>query len=287
MDLNSAYSKCLDLAHSHYENFPVARMMPKNTRKNVAAVYAFARTSDDISDENHENISAESEIRTQNLELFESQLSLMFDNPEKLDKRWDWIFIALADTTKEFAIPVQLYKDLISAFKQDVVKKRYDTFEDLLDYCKRSANPVGRLVLLLHRICDEKLFEMSDNICTALQLANFWQDMSRDWKKNRIYVPKCDWQNYSLKESDFFESKASLNMQKCVQFQCERTAQIFDKGEDLPKYLPFLLSLEIRLTLAGGRGILKKIAEQKFDTLSKRPSFGKFDKVKILLSSIF
>ncbi|MFI3291538.1 MAG: squalene synthase HpnC [Opitutales bacterium] len=287
MNLKEAYKKCVDLAMSHYENFPVARMMPKNIRENVSAVYAFARTSDDIADENHENIEAASEIRTKELELFESQLKLMQTKPQALEEKWAWIFIALADTTKKFDIPVSLYTDLTSAFKQDVVKKRYETFDDVLDYCKRSANPVGRLVLLLHSINDEKLFEMSDYICTALQLANFWQDMSLDWQKDRIYVPQEDWKTYNLKEEDFFKDTASKSMTDCVKFQCERTHDLFNKGGDLPKYLPRLLKLEIKLTLAGGRGILNKIAKLKYNTLAKRPSFNKLDKIKILLASIF
>jgi len=284
MELKQAYLRCQELADSHYENFPVAKLVPKRIRKNVAAVYAFARTADDIADENHDNIAPESQERTDELDFFESQLDLP---NEKLDPKWSWIFIALSDTIKNFNIPCSLFRDLISAFKQDVVKKRYEDFDELVDYCKRSANPVGRLVLLLHGHKDKKLFDYSDNICTALQLANFWQDMSVDKSKNRVYVPVSDWETFGLEDADFFKDSASQSMRDCVKFQVERTESLFKNGEALPKYLKFPLSFEIALTLAGGRSILKKITSQKFDTLSQRPSLNSFDKIRLLLASLF
>ncbi len=279
--LQYAYEKCLELAHSHYENFPVAKMVPKHLQKHIAAVYAFARTADDIADEQHETIAEDDPIRVKNLEKFESQL----DIPEsERDPQWSWIFTACDNTIAEFDIPKQLFRDLVSAFKQDVVKKRYADFEELKDYCRRSANPVGRLVLILHGLRDDVRFAQSDAICTALQLANFWQDMSVDKHKNRIYIPQADWQG--LSETDFFAESASPEVRKILKFQVERTEKLFKAGEPLPKSLPFPLSLEIRATLAGGRTILKKIEQQDFDTLKGRPKITKFDKIKILLKSL-
>ena len=282
IDLNIAYEKCQKLANEHYENFPVAKMVPKEIRKHVAAVYAFARTADDIADEGHESIPADSPLRVENLRKFESQLDLP---QEELDPKWIWIFVALADTIEKFSIPKQLFKDLISAFSQDVIKKRYTDFPDLLDYCRRSANPVGRLVLLLHRINDETLFKYSDDICSALQLANFWQDMSVDRFKNRIYIPQSDWNGAT--EEELFGLHATDRVKKILQFECERTEEMLKSGERLVKHLPFLLRLEIKLTLAGGRTILKKIKSQDYDTLTKRPALDTFDKIKLLLSAIF
>ncbi|MBP3526524.1 MAG: squalene/phytoene synthase family protein, partial [Opitutales bacterium] len=187
LSLESAYAKCERLANSHYENFPVAKMVPKRLRKHVAAVYAFARTADDIADEEHESIAEDDPSRIERLAEFEAQLDV--SDPSGLDPRWNWIFAACSDTVKKFSIPKSLFRDLVSAFAQDVVKKRYADFPELLDYCRRSANPVGRLVLLLHGFSDEERFAMSDDICTALQLANFWQDMRVDKLKNRIYIP--------------------------------------------------------------------------------------------------
>ncbi len=285
MNLDTAYDKCLDLCRTHYENFPVARLVPKSIRKHVAAVYAFARTSDDIADEEHESIPADSPIRVERLKAFEQLLDSSLENPENITGQYDWIFVALVDTIKKFDIPSQLFKDLISAFAQDVVKKRYATFDELKDYCRRSANPVGRLVLLLHGFNDDERFEMSDNICTALQLANFWQDMSVDKLKDRIYIPQEDWNG--LSQSDIFASQASQSVKELVKKQVERTHKLFDAGEGLPKTLPFMLRLEIRLTLAGGRAILKKIESQDYDTLKMRPKLNTVDKIKLLLASIF
>ena len=152
----------------------------------------------------------------------------------------------------------------MSAFAQDVVKKRYADFPELLDYCRRSANPVGRLVLLLHGFSDEERFAMSDDICTALQLANFW----------------------GATESEIFADSAGARVREIVKFQVERTRKLFDRGEKLPSLLPFPLSLEIRATLAGGRAILDKIESQGFDTLSKRPAFGRLDKLRILIRAL-
>ena len=279
ISIDSAYSKCLELAHTHYENFPVARLVPKRIEKHVAAVYAFARTADDIADEQHESLAADDPIRLKRLASFESQL----DSPEP-DKEWEWIFVALKNTIRDFDIPKQLLKDLVSAFAQDVVKKRYSDFDELSDYCRRSANPVGRLVLILHGLRDDKLFAMSDSICTALQLANFWQDMSVDKLKNRVYVPMSDWNG--LSESEFFGNSASEKLREVLKFQCDRTEALFKRGESLPNFLPFPLSLEIRLTLSGGRAILKKIKSQKYDTLIRRPKLGTFDKISALLRSL-
>ena len=279
--VQDAYAKCEALAHSHYENFPVAKMVPKPLRKHVAAVYAFARTADDIADEDHDTIAADDPARVQKLEKFEAQLDLP---PAERDENWRWIFDACDATIEQFKIPKQLFRDLVSAFKQDVVKKRYANFPELLDYCRRSANPVGRLVLLLHGFRDARRFAQSDSICTALQLANFWQDMSVDRGKNRIYIPQSDWNG--LSDADFLAPSASEEVREIVKFQVERTAQMFDAGAPLPDTLPFPLSLEIRATIAGGRTILRKIAAQGFDTLSSRPRITKLDKIKILLKSL-
>lgn len=284
MNLEAAYKKCQDLANSHYENFPVAKMVPKRLRKHVAAIYAFARTADDIADEEHDEIEADSPLRVEKLNEFVAQLHLSLESPKKLGDEWAWIFLAVANTIKEFDIPVSLFTDLVSAFAQDVVKKRYADYAELYDYCRRSANPVGRLVLILHGFRDEERFAMSDAVCTALQLANFWQDMSVDREKNRIYIPQEEWG--ALTADDFFAKKASEAVRSCVCAQVIRTEELFRRGAPLPRYIPFPLSLEIRITIAGGRAILRKIVSQKYDTLSRRPKLGKRDKIKLLLSCV-
>lgn len=284
MDLDSAYRRCQRLADSHYENFPVAKMVPKRIRRHVAAVYAFARTADDIADENHETVAADSPERVKWLEEYVAQLDEAVAG-RPLDPRWDWIFAPCADTIAKFDVPPQLFRDLVSAFAQDVVKKRYRDYGELYDYCRRSANPVGRLVLILHGLREERMFEMSDAICTALQLANFWQDMSVDRSKNRIYIPMEEWG--ALTEEDFFAPSASEAVRSCLCAQVVRTESLFRQGEGLPKLLPFPLSLEIKVTIAGGRAILGMIERQKFDTLSKRPALRGRDKARLLLSALF
>lgn len=281
-DLETAYAKCIELAFSHYENFPVARLISKRLRPHVAAIYAFARTADDIADENHENLAEDDPLRTAALCEFESQLDAK--SAEDMNPKWKWIFTALKDTIDKFSIPEGLLRDLVSAFAQDVVKKRYATFGELLDYCRRSANPVGRLVLILHGIRDDKLFGFSDKICSALQLANFWQDMGVDKLKNRIYIPQEDWNGIS--QERIFADDADAGVRKLVEFEVERTEKMFSEGEPLIKYLPFPLSLEIKITLAGGRAILRKIRRQNYDTLSRRPALGRWDKIRLLASAL-
>jgi len=289
MQTAEAYARCLALTRAHYENFPVARLVPRRLQPAVAAVYAFARTADDIADEGYDQPGGpilSIEERLVRLRDF-NQALLASERHEAVPSEWDWIFIAVADTRQKYHLPLSLFQDLLSAFTQDVTKKRYDTFADLLDYCRRSANPVGRLVLLLHGFSDEKRFAESDAICTALQLANFWQDVAVDWKKGRIYVPQEDWASRDVTESDFANATASPPLRECLRFQVRRTRELFNQGRPLPASLPFPLSLEIRLTWLGGSAILDRIEAQNFDTLSARPAIGTVDKVRLLLRAFF
>ncbi len=285
LSLEAAYARCEHLSRTHYENFPVARLVPKAIRPHVSAVYAFARTADDIADERPDDPALTNETRLAGLARMNAQLDAV-KNGGALAEDTQWIFLPLADTVKRFNIPVQLFRDLLSAFAQDVTVKRYETFEDVLDYCRRSANPVGRLVLLLHGMSDDERFAMSDAICTALQLANFWQDVAVDWKKDRIYIPAEDRRREGVDESYFAQPQANEAFRRCMRFQVERTQAIFDKGRALPGTLPFPLSVEIRATWFGGTAILRKIEAQKYDTLRGRPAITTFDKIRLLLKAI-
>lgn len=285
LSLTDAYARCEALSRSHYENFPVARLVPKAIRPHVSAVYAFARTADDIADEAPENPALTNEVRLSGLARMNAQLDAV-ESGAPLDEDTQWIFLPVADTLKKFDIPVQLFRDLLSAFAQDVTVKRYETFADVLDYCRRSANPVGRLVLLLHGFRDDERFAMSDAICTALQLANFWQDVAVDWKKDRIYIPAEDRRREGVAESDFAAARANNALRRCLQFQVERAQAIFDKGRPLPGTLPFPLSIEIRATWYGGTAILQKIAAQNYDTLAGRPAIGTWDKIRLLFKAL-
>ncbi len=289
MQLAEAYARCLALTRSHYENFPVARMVPRRLQPAVGAVYAFARTADDIADEGVDRpggaILSTAERLTR-LNDFDRAL-VASDRGEPGPPEWEWIFLAVADTRKKHQLPISLFRDLLSAFTQDVTVTRYATQADVLDYCRRSANPVGRLVLLLHGYNDEKRFAESDAICTALQLANFWQDVAVDWKKNRVYVPQEDWGRFCVTERDFAAAEASPGLRECLRYQVERTRGLFDLGRPLPGSLTWPLSLEIRVTWLGGSAILDAVTAQNYDTLRSRPAIGTWDKARLLFRAFF
>ena len=287
MTLEESYARCEALARSHYENFPVAKLVPKRIRKHVCAVYAFARTADDIADEGYGLPENTVESRLAALKAFDEQ-ALAAASGAPLAQHTEWIFLALGDTLRRFDIPVSLCLDLTSAFAQDVVKRRYADFAEVLDYCRRSANPVGRLVLLLHGYKDDTRFAESDAICTALQLANFWQDVAVDWKKDgRVYLPLEDLERFGCDIADLGKPAATPAVRDCIRFNVERAQDLFDAGKKLPGRLAFPLSLEIRITRLGGEAILAKIRAQDFDTVRSRPKIGKTDKIALLMRALF
>jgi phytoene synthase len=267
--LKAAYDYCHALNRAHYENFPVASVvMPKSMRPAVSAVYAFSRIADDFADE------AEFDgTRLKRLNEWQAHL----DENEPTHP----VFIALNDAMRTHHLPKPLFLDLIDAFKQDVVKTRYADFREVLEYCRRSANPVGRLVLTLAGHADEKLFSLSDAICTALQLANFWQDVAVDLKKDRIYLPQEDLRDYGVTEDDLNRGSATDAFKKLLDFQIRRTREFFLMGRDLGRLVPGRLGLELRLTWLTGMRILDKIAEAGFDPLANRPELTKIDFLKM------
>jgi len=286
--LEAAYQQCHELTREHYENFPVARLVPKTIRPHVSAIYAFARTSDDLADENWDTPDGPTpDQRLADLDAFATELVAATQDQPLRRPEWAWIFVALADTVRKCDLPLHLFTDLLSAFKQDVTTLRYATFDDILDYCRRSANPIGRLVLLLHGYRDEQLFQWSDQICTALQLANFWQDVSIDIKKNRIYIPQVDLTRFGVTETMLTQPKATQAYKDCLKFQVDRTYELFKQGRVLSRHLKFPLSMEIRLTWLGGQTILDKIIEQDYDTVELRPKLNAKDKVNLLRKAAF
>jgi squalene synthase HpnC len=180
----------------------------------------------------------------------------------------------------------------LKAFKQDVVKSRYDTFEEVLDYCKYSANPVGRLVLMIFGCHEDEFFKYSDNICTALQLVNFWQDVEVDLRKNRVYIPKEDMDRFKYSYNELSVKEYNQNFRNLLSFEVERTQKIFDDGKKLIEMTARdeklkQLSKELKLTWLGGTGILNKIKETDYDVFNKRPEISSFDKLKIFIKSRF
>jgi len=277
IDLEKSYDYCRQLTLSHYENFPVASwLIPRIKRKHIFAVYAFARIADDIADEGNE--SKEQKILHLNLYREDFLNNFNFNNHPH--------FPALWDTIKKYDIPKVLFTDLIDAFIQDNEKSRYENFEEVLSYCNKSANPVGRIILHLFNYKNEKMFQLSDNICTALQLTNFWQDISIDIKKERHYIPQDDMRKFKVSIDELKSQKFDGEVRELIRFQVERTNNLFHAGEDLLNHLQGLLKLEIKLTILGGRRILNKIERMNYNTLTDRPKISLFDKLSLLFRLI-
>ena len=284
-----AYEACTKLTRAHYENFPVGRLVPREMQPHVHAIYAFARHADDLADEGyagsarargvHDIMTPEQRLAA--LDDWERQLLAAPGTPGL-----HFIFIALHETIRQLSLPAGLFTDLLSAFKQDVTKRRYADFPEVLDYCRRSANPVGRLVLLLHRVRDEEFHLLADKICTGLQLANFWQDVGVDLEKDRIYLPEDERKKYAVTEEALFTRRFDDAYRSLLQFQVERTQEIFNQGESLTKKLHGLLRLEIRLTWLGGTKILRKIEALGYDTLHHRPTLGKSDMAMLFFQAL-
>ena len=284
-----AYEECTKLARAHYENFPVGRLVPRAMQPHVHAVYAFARYADDLADEGYAG--GTKADRERDLMTPQERLAALDDWERQLRSApgtpgLHFIFVALHQTIRELDLPLSLFTDLLSAFKQDVVKTRYANFDEVLDYCRRSANPVGRLVLLLHGKREEELHLLADHICTGLQLANFWQDVGVDLDKDRMYLPEDDRQKFGVTEDALFARLATEHYRQLLAFQVQRAQEIFDKGAPLTKKLSGLLRVEIRLTWLGGSTILRKIEALKYDTLNHRPTVGKADMAKLLLKAL-
>ena len=284
-----AYEACTKLARAHYENFPVGRLVPRDMQHHVHAVYAFARHADDLADEGYAGSAKAQGV--QDVMTPGQRLAALDDWERQLcslpgTSGLHFIFIALHETIRELDLPISLFTDLLSAFKQDVVKRRYADFPEVLDYCRRSANPIGRLVLLLHGVREEELHLLSDHICSGLQLANFWQDVGVDLEKDRMYLPEVDRKAYGVTEEALFARNTDSNYRRLIEFQVGRTQEIFDQGEPLTGRLRGLLRLEIRLTWLGGTKILRKIEALNFDTLNHRPTLGKVDMALLFFQAL-
>jgi phytoene synthase len=249
----------------HYENFPVASLLlPAPLRAPVEVIYRFARSADDFADEGDDP----PEIRLQKLNDFRRQLEAPSD-PLLHDVR---------KIVRQHDLPVQLFRDLLDAFSQDVTKKRYANYGQLLDYCRRSANPVGRLLLHLFKQTTDSDLRSSDAICSALQLINFWQDVDIDYVHDqRIYLPQDEMARFGVTEKHLREKKADKPWQQLMQFQVERSRALILSGQQLGRRLPGRIGLEIRATIQGGLRILEKIQDADHDIFRRRPVLRGFD----------
>jgi phytoene synthase len=273
--LEQAYQYCQWLTVRHYENFPVASgLLPKALRPHVAAIYAFARSADDFADEERDPQRA---------------LERLAGWRENLNSRNNVhpIFIALADTIRRFDLPVQLLDDLLTAFERDVTVKRYATWEDLINnYCRCSANPVGRLVLHLFGWRDEQLHLLSDRICTALQLTNFWQDLKIDLAKGRIYLPQELLRRHGVTEESLLQGKPSGNFAAAMEEAAGFTRELFWRGEALPSLVKGRLRWELRATWMGGMAVLKRTTRLRVKGSYERPALGWKDKLAIGMTAV-
>jgi squalene synthase HpnC len=253
------------LSVGHYENFPVASVLvPARYRSAVVAIYRFARAADDIADEGD----APPVSRHRALDAFSRGL----DAIERGDTPTQPPFTDLAGAVREHALPIALFRDLLSAFAQDVDVTRYPTFADVLDYCRRSANPVGRLLLAMYRVDDARALAQSDAVCTALQLANFWQDVAIDWRKGtRLYLPLEDLARFGVPLSQVADGVWDERFARLMAFETSRTRALFDDGRPLVRRLPWRLGLELRAVIAGGSRILERIDAVRGDVFSHRP----------------
>lgn len=241
-------------------------------KEHVAVVYQFARQADDIADEGEFN----SELRIENLELYEESLKKCITGKFEND-----FWFALNNTISVFKLTPKYFFDLLSAFRQDVVKTRYKTFEEILNYCERSANPVGRIILEFFNIYDEESCRYSDSVCTALQLTNFYQDVSVDIQKGRIYVPIDEMQKFGVTEDKFELRKNNTNFEQLLKYEVDRTKKLFREGRKLLPRLPKELKRQIQMTINGGEKILEIIEEYNYDVLHSRPSLTKLDYIKL------
>ena len=278
------YTRAVRLARSpvpvgHYENFPVASLLlPKRLRAPIEVLYRFARSADDIADEGDDP----PHVRLGRLSVYRAEL----DRLEAGAAPRMALFADIAKIAREHALPLQLFKDLLDSFTQDVTRKRYADFNELADYCRRSANPVGRLLLHLFKRTTEQDLARSDAICTALQLINFWQDIDIDYAKGRVYLPQDEMARHGVSERHIAERICDERWQALLAFEVERARALIVSGLPLARALPGRIGLEVRATIHGGLRILEKIERAGYDVFRRRPVLGRLDWALLLLRAV-
>lgn len=275
-DLSAAYDTCMKIVVGHYENFPVAsKLLPAKIRPHVAAVYAFARGADDIAD-----TTGPVDVRLARLDEWVEKLVAAARGVAETD-----VFIALSDTIQKFDLPLQPFQDLLSAFKQDVTVLRYPNYEALLDYCRRSADPVGRIVLMLNGVRDEEALRASDAICTALQIANHLQDVKEDAERGIVYMPQDEMKRFAVSEDDLLADVATPQLRAFLVFQIKRTKRLFRQGLPLLYRTRGALGRELRAIWRGGVAALDAISRAEWNVCAGSPLLNGRDKAKSLLAA--
>jgi squalene synthase HpnC len=271
--LQKAREYCRELARSHYENFSVATwFLPKNLRQDFLNVYAYCRISDDLGDEVGDPVAS-----LALLDEWQAELDACYQGSPRHP-----VFVALAETVRKFNIPKHEFSDLLIAFRQDQTVTRFETFDHVLAYCRYSANPVGHLVLYLCGYHDAERQQLSDYTCTALQLANFWQDVTVDYGKGRIYLPLEDLRRYSVTENDLAQSCNTPAFCEMMEFEVARAREWFVHGLPLIKKVDAQLAVDLKLFSRGGQEILNAIERQRFAVLGRRPVISKARKLALV-----
>jgi squalene synthase HpnC len=277
--MRDAVTASLKLANTHYENFPVASfLLPMRLRRPIGLIYTFARNADDFADEGD----LLPEQRLALLDGYRQQLDHIAAG-ESMD---DPLFAALADIIREHALPLQLFRDLLDAFSQDVVKTRYDNLGEVMDYCRRSANPVGRLLLHLYGETDARNLAYSDAICSALQIINFLQDVEIDIRKDRIYIPQDELRRFRVSEQQIVNGDPGGAWSLLMQFQIERARKLLQAGAPLGLILKGRIGLEMRSIIAGGETILRKLHRSHGDMFNHRPTLKPWDWAYMMIRAI-
>jgi len=276
--LPEANRYCERLAKSHYENFLIAGVFcPPPLRQHFYNVYAYCRISDDLGDE-----IGDTQKSLILLDWWEEELDAMYGGHPRHP-----VFVALEQTVQKFHIPAEPFRDLLTAFRSDQRVTRYPSMQDVLDYCRYSANPVGRLVLYLCGYDDAERLALSDKTCTALQLANFWQDVSRDLDKDRIYLPLDDMARFGVTEAQLFARQFTPGYADLLRHEIAFTRELFDEGRKLGPLVDRRVRLDIEMFSRGGMEVLRLIERQGYDTLSRRPSVSNLRQMSILLQRLF
>lgn len=275
--LEQAHAYCRELAETHYENFHVASwFLPRALRPHFHSIYAYCRISDDLGDEVGDRA-----VALAMLDLWGRELDACYEGKARHP-----VFVALAETIRVCAIPKEPFADLLVAFRQDQSKTRFETMDDVLAYCRYSANPVGRLVLYACGEANEENFRLSDATCSALQLANFWQDVKVDWQKDRVYIPQADMRRFGVTDATIAAGIATAEFRALLKHEVEYARDLFAQGLPLIGRVNRELALDLDLFSRGGLEILNAIERQEFDVLSGRPAISKSTKVQLALRAV-
>jgi len=277
LDIDAGFAECERIARAHYENFSLgSHLLPRHLRRHIAAIYAYARTADDFADEEPDRGRAGAA-----LDRWEGELEACYAGGSRHP-----IFVALAETVRQFEIPIEPFRRLLTAFRTDIAFTGFQTFDELGQYCAHSANPIGHLVLYLFGYRDDERQVRADDICTALQLTNFWQDLAGDYAKGRVYVPTEDLVRFGYSEAELAARRVTPAFRALMAFECERTRVLFARGLPLVDMVEPRAAREIQLFARGGLAILDRLAAVDYDVFTVRPTLSRWAKAGLVVRTL-